>query len=568
MNNQKTATSSSVISNLVDSKTRHHLHLVTNQKAPEIKGKSQEKPSDDLSVGDWVRNGSSRPGEIVEIVELKAGYPKVWVKWSGDNQATPEDPETLTVIEPDSLGNQSKVTCLPDEEKLEQKGGGTEEAIWNYLEQQSDFTPEIVIATELNITVPVARQNLRELGERVEDDEQGNWRCVQSSVAEVVVEECLHSWEFVPSPALLGFAERCSHCNEVRSIEGSDKLEELIAWLSDQVEEFKQLSDKEVDERKQAYYQNCARNKQQLIKQVNRHLAKAREEEKGELLVNSSVTSELEKEESTPDEEKDRQEAIALKAEILKLISQFFVTLGEKLKIYQEKRLYRFEAKTFGEWCEQEIGIKRDYAYKTIRAYEIYTCIQKERYTNGIQNPKIPLPTNERQLRPLSKLPQEQWFPTWVEASEQNENKSKPPSGKLVERIVKEKQRMEKQSRYQTQVDRFKVGEIVRLTAKYNQDLKEYHNCWGQVLSVEEHSYTIKAWKGEIKSVAHDDLMLLPRESKDVAENLLSKLHRSYQLHPHDPDFVAFLQYLGTKPIPEASELATKFLDFVDGERI
>ncbi len=466
MNNQKTATSSPVISNLVDSKNRHHLHLVTNQKAPEINAESNELLSNDLSVGDW--------------------------------------------------------------------------------------------------------------------------RCVQSSVAEVVPTQCSHSWEFVPAPVSLGFAERCSHCNEVKYIEGSDKLEELIAWLSDQVEEFEQLSDKEVDERKQAYYQNCARNKQQLIKQVNRHLAKAREEEKGELLVNSSVTSELEKEESTPDEEKDRQEAIALKAEILKLISQFFVTLGEKLKIYQEKRLYRFEAKTFGEWCEQEVGIKRNYAYRLIRAFEVYKCIQskciplgnknqseciplgnkKENNAQSSTQTTILLPTSERQLRALTKLPKEQWFPTWVEASEQSENKNKPPSGKLVERIVKEKQRMEKQSRYQTQVDRFKVGEIVRLTAKYNQDLKEYHNCWGQVLSVEEHSYTIKAWKGEIKSVAHDDLMLLPRESKDVAENLLSKLHRSYQLHPHDPDFVAFLQYLGTKPIPEASELATKFLDFVDGERI
>ena len=197
MNNQKTATTSPVISNLVDSKTCHHLHLVTNQKAPKIKGESNELPGSNLSVGDWVRNGSSRPGEIVEIVELKAGYPKVWVKWSGDNQATPEDPETLTAIEPDSLDNQSKVSCLPAEEKLEQKGGGTEEAIWNYLSQETDFVPEIVIAVELNTTVPVARQNLRELGERVEDDGHGNWRCVQSSVAEVVTTKCLHSWESI-----------------------------------------------------------------------------------------------------------------------------------------------------------------------------------------------------------------------------------------------------------------------------------------------------------------------------------------------------------------------------------
>ena len=67
------------------------------------------------------------------------------------------------------------------------------------------------------------------------------------------------------------------------------------------------------------------------------------------------------------DEERDRQEAIALKVEIVKLMADFFVALGEKLKICQEKRLYRFEAETFAAWCEQELGIKRNYAYKMIK---------------------------------------------------------------------------------------------------------------------------------------------------------------------------------------------------------
>ncbi len=85
MNKQNTATTSSAINSLVNSKSRHHLR------------------ENALSVGDWVFNGSSRPGEMVEIVELKAGYPKVWVKWSGDHQATPEDPEDLTIIDPKNL---------------------------------------------------------------------------------------------------------------------------------------------------------------------------------------------------------------------------------------------------------------------------------------------------------------------------------------------------------------------------------------------------------------------------------------------------------------------------------
>ena len=49
---------------------------------------------------------------------------------------------------------------------------------------------------------------------------------------------------------------------------------------------------------------------------------------------------------------------IALKAESIKLIADFFVALGEELKYYQEKKLYRFEAENFGTWRELEIGIK------------------------------------------------------------------------------------------------------------------------------------------------------------------------------------------------------------------
>ena len=89
-----------------------------------------------------------------------------------------------------------------------------------------------------------------------------------------------------------------------------------------------------------------------------------------EILTDSQIiTAELLEEE----EEQDRQEAIALKAEIIKLMADFFVALGEKLYYYQQKKLYRFEAETFGAWCEQELGIKRNYAYKMIKAYEVYT---------------------------------------------------------------------------------------------------------------------------------------------------------------------------------------------------
>ncbi len=56
-------------------------------------------------------------------------------------------------------------------------------------------------------------------------------------------------------------------------------------------------------------------------------------------------------------------------------------TLGEKLKYYRDRKLYRFEASTFGQWCEQEIGLKRNYAYKLIAAFDVYDHIQREMCT-------------------------------------------------------------------------------------------------------------------------------------------------------------------------------------------
>ena len=197
MNYQNTATSSPVISNLVNSKNRHQFHLVKNQKAPEIQGESNEQASSNLSV---------------------------------------------------------------------------------------------------------------------------------------VVEECQHEFEFVPSPVELGFAQRCLHCGEVKLVERSEQLSELVAWLNHQVEEFEQLAHKAIDKSKQAYYLDCANNKQQLIERVNQFKEKAieLEKEKKEKVIevkticdlHDSVPPEVvsENEVVTKDDEKDRAEDIVIDPQFLTLI--------------------------------------------------------------------------------------------------------------------------------------------------------------------------------------------------------------------------------------------------------
>ncbi len=261
---------------------------------------------------------------------------------------------------------------------------------------------------------------------------------------------------------------------------------------------------------------------------------------------------------NTTEVEAERSEARALKEEIIKLSRQFFATLGQKLKYYRDRKLYRFEAKTFGQWCEQEIGLKRNYAYKLIAAFEVYDHIQGKMCTTVHKNSEVRLPSSEYQIRSLFKLQPDEQLEIWVKALDQSQEK--PPSGKQIEELVKEREKMEREARYQTQVDRFKVGDVVRITAKYNSELKDYHSCWAQIVSLEEFSYTVLTWKGEVSAVAHDDLMLLRVSDKDAAANLLAQLNEIREQKAQDSDCVAFLHYLGTKPEPSVSEWALNVL--------
>ncbi len=271
------------------------------------------------------------------------------------------------------------------------------------------------------------------------------------------------------------------------------------------------------------------------------------------------------------EEEQDRQEAIALKAEIIKLMADFFVALGEKLKICQEKRLYRFEAETFGAWCEQELGIKKAYAYQLIAAYKIYqnvaNCRQKQK--SAIADKKendyhtVPLPTSEYQIRSLAQLPEEEWYPTWVEAVERNGSREKPPSGKIVQAVVKEKKRVQREARANTQVERFKQGDVVRITAKYSDRLKPYHHHWGIIKQVEEFGYTVTTYKGDVEQVLHDDLTLIKQASFADTNNLLTKMQQLLESHGSDPDLAVYLHYIGTKPFPVASAVTIDIFNFL-----
>lgn len=73
-----------------------------------------------------------------------------------------------------------------------------------------------------------------------------------------------------------------------------------------------------------------------------------------------------------------------------------FVDVGNALLSIRDKRLYRQDFGTFEEYCQDRWGMSRPRAYQLIEAAEV-----RKNLSTTVD---IPLPTSERQARPLTKL--------------------------------------------------------------------------------------------------------------------------------------------------------------------
>ena len=314
---------------------------------------------------------------------------------------------------------QLKLNLITTEEIPSDQNQSIAEEILKYLEKEKDAVSEVAVAAELEIGVPVARKHLKELGNRVENDGDDNWRIVECIDAEIV-EECQHAFEFVPSPVELGFVECCSVCDAVKSIDGSEKLDELISWLSLQVEDFERQAQNTLDEREQAYYLDCANNKQQLISQVNRFKEKAISQEKEELLQ--------------------------IESELKEILDDFILSSSKRYQQIIDAKLYKsLGYNNFKVYCSERLGISYRQVLNLIKAASVINNLKNvTNLSQGIEvnhGSPLLLPTSERQCRILAKLktPQEQ-YEAWSEAVESSNGKI--PKLKILENLVKKRKQL------------------------------------------------------------------------------------------------------------------------------
>lgn len=105
-----------------------------------------------------------------------------------------------------------------------------------------------------------------------------------------------------------------------------------------------------------------------------------------------------------------------------------FVEVGSALVEVRDSRLYKSEFSTFEEYCGGKWNITRQYANLMISAAEVVNTF------SSLPDPPKILPANERQARPLTKLPAEVREKAWDKAIEDADGKQ--PTQKQVERAA------------------------------------------------------------------------------------------------------------------------------------
>jgi hypothetical protein len=104
-----------------------------------------------------------------------------------------------------------------------------------------------------------------------------------------------------------------------------------------------------------------------------------------------------------------------------------FIQVGNDLLEIREKRLYRIEYGTFEDYCERRWGWSWQRAYQLMGAAEVVGNIETSTMVEV-------LPTNERQVRPLTKLPAAEQGAAWQKAVA--EANGKPVTAAIVEKAV------------------------------------------------------------------------------------------------------------------------------------
>lgn len=192
---------------------------------------------------------------------------------------------------------------------------------------------------------------------------------------------------------------------------------------------------------------------------------------------------------------------------------QSFIEVGRALSEIRDGRLYRASHMTFEDYCQERWGMSANYAAKHIDAATTVDVI--ESCTNGTD-----LPKNERQVRPLTRLPESERAAAWKEAV------ATAPEGKVtaahVEKVVASRLPDSDEPREESEATKKKPTPERKADREAKAFLEDFHKnvaklCDGGVYTIES---LVKA-VGFNKTVVHWFIRMC-----EVSPSV--KVHRTY----------------------------------------
>ncbi|MDZ7950746.1 hypothetical protein [Nostoc sp. DedQUE09] len=234
-------------------------------------------------------------------------------------------------------------------------------------------------------------------------------------------------------------------------------------------------------------------------------------------------------------------------------VERAFFEAGKALTELRDRRLYRSTHKTFEDYCRERFGFSRRQPYHLIEAAVIFdNLVEKCERSVHI------LPTNEWQIRPLSKLDPDIQPEAWEQAVESANGKV--PSHRIVKDAV---QRIMER----TQVpNTYQLGEVCQILAKDNPELRGKGGCWGIVSQVNDFSCTLRVWDGEYTiGLQHlKSFNYLPAECQQVKE-ISDRITRIYS-DSLEETVKSLLQLLGKLNRPYLTAVEEKLLNLLESE--
>jgi hypothetical protein len=258
------------------------------------------------------------------------------------------------------------------------------------------------------------------------------------------------------------------------------------------------------------------------------------------------TVSAVEVEELTEEEQSDR-------LHLERRVERAVFEAGKALAQLRDRRLYRSTHKTFEEYCKDRFGYSRRQPYLLMDAAVVFdNLLEKCDPLDQV------LPTNERQVRPMTKLEPQEQQEAWLKAVELAGGKV--PTGRIVKDVV---QRIMERTKVP---NTYQIGEVCQILVKDNSELRGKGGCWGIVSAVNEFSCTLRAWDGEYTvGLQHlKSFNYLPQECEQM-QLISDRINRVYSSSLEET-VKSLLQSLGKLNRPYLTAVEEKLLKLLESE--